>query len=212
MGGVEHFPAGRAGRRLKSARWINENIIPSHFKRVCLWRRKSQSKHNVKWKDFLSLSFFKASFVGVMKRGIDGICSQFCPAAPSGFRGTGRASLTSIVKWWNIRLFFLLLPNNSLKRPNGWIYRTAFDGSVLRSRNNFFEIPPLLRKFSELKTRPTLSSQCSCQTDQYLLRQPSKTNINQWENINTVAMSLDCYHQLWSIIPSQPRMFRSPAP
>ena len=153
--------------------------------------------------------------VGVMKRG--GICSQFCPAAPSGFRGTGRASLTSIVKWWNIRLFFLLLPNNSLKRPNGWIYRTAFDGSVLRSQgqrsgNNFFEIPPLLRKISELKTRPTLSSQCSCQTDQYLLRQPSKTNINQWENINTVAIRLDRYHQLWSIIPCQPRMFRSPAP
>ena len=46
------------------------------------------------------LHFKESSIAGIMERGINGICSQFCPAAPRGarpaFRGAGRPSLIYI--------------------------------------------------------------------------------------------------------------------
>ena len=45
----------------------------------------------------LTLSSFKASFAGIMERGINGICSQFCPAAPRGKQFQGIRSCYNII-------------------------------------------------------------------------------------------------------------------
>ena len=58
--------------------------------------KRSKYVNKEKWKDYPTLSSFKASFLGIMERGINGICIQFCPAAPRRFHqfcGAGRGSL-----------------------------------------------------------------------------------------------------------------------
>ena len=65
---------------------INENIISTHFNKAFLWRRQSQYVKKEKWKDFPTLSSLYTSLAGIMDRGINGICSQFWPAAPHEFR------------------------------------------------------------------------------------------------------------------------------
>ena len=95
MGGAEHFPAGRGedkNPRGGVGRDEGENPQKRHF---C---EESQSVNKVKWKDFPTLSSFKASFVGELKRGINGTCSQFCPAAP---RGRWIFTLNRAEKWFN---------------------------------------------------------------------------------------------------------------
>ena len=58
--------------------------------------RQSKYVNKEKWKDFPTLSSFNfkaSSIAGIIERGINEICSQFCPAAPRGFRqfcGAGR--------------------------------------------------------------------------------------------------------------------------
>ena len=79
--------------------WKMKILYPLTFKRhFC-----EESGHKFKWKVVSAISSFKAKFVGVMKRGINGSCSQFCPTSPhrfcqfcgagQGHHFTGRGSL-----------------------------------------------------------------------------------------------------------------------
>ena len=61
-----------------------KTLSPLTFKRCLCEKRQSQSVNKVKWKN-PTLSSFIASFESVMKRSINGMCSQFCPVPPRGF-------------------------------------------------------------------------------------------------------------------------------